>query len=277
MQDKSLFKNLWRGIKDRVSGLFYNPYKKAGLNWLTVKYYKHASPGKIRKHKLFANSVYFKNPAEFLHGIDEIFIQELYRQTLPEQPLILDCGANIGLSVIYFKRMYPDAKVIAFEPDDENFALLKKNVESFRLKDVSLVNKAVWTEDTSLNFISEGSMSSRIDSSQNSRSGNKIEAINLGNFLDKKIDFLKMDIEGAEYEVIRSAEAKLNMVTNLFLEYHGKYNEITQLTDLFSILTKNGFTYYIKEAAEIYPTPFIQTDKNRSEYDIQLNIFCFRV
>ncbi|MCB0775922.1 MAG: FkbM family methyltransferase [Chitinophagaceae bacterium] len=277
MQDKSLFKNLWRGIKGRIAGLFYNPYKKAGLNWVTVKYYKHLAPGKLRQHKLFNKTVFFKNPAEFLHGIDEIFIQELYKQTLPEQSLILDCGANIGLSVIYLKRKYPDAKVIAFEPDDENFSLLKKNVASCELKDVSLVNKAVWTENTVLNFISEGTMSSKIDNSQESGTGNKIEAINLGDFLDKKIDFLKIDIEGAEYAVLKSAGAKLNMVTNLFLEYHGKYTEIAQLTDLLSILTKSGFTYYIKEAAEIYPTPFLRTNKNRSEYDVQLNIFCFRV
>ena len=62
----------------------------------------------------------------------ELFGQEIYKfQTDSEIPYILDCGANIGLSVIYFKKLFPNAKIVAFEPDKKIFDYLKFNINSF--------------------------------------------------------------------------------------------------------------------------------------------------
>jgi predicted O-methyltransferase YrrM len=60
-----------------------------------------------------------------------IFLKaKIYRfNSLITKPLILDCGANVGVSVLYFKRLYPDAEIIAFEPDEDVFAILKQNYE----------------------------------------------------------------------------------------------------------------------------------------------------
>ena len=275
MQDNSLIKNLRNGVCKRMNNSFRNPYREVNLNWLKLKYYKHLPPGKIRKHSMFGKWLYFQRPTELLHGLREIFIDNLYKQLLPKDPFIIDCGANIGLSIIYMKRLYPGARIVAFEPDKDNYELLRLNVESFGFKDVELRKEAVWTEDTILNFTNEASMSSRIENSLTADTV-KVDAIRLRDQIVRKVDFLKMDIEGAEFAVLSDLGEKLDMISNLFIEYHGTYGQVAELTSLFTIITQSGFSYYIKEAAEIYKTPFIREKNPQIPFDVQLNIFCFR-
>ena len=106
-----------------------------------------------------------------MHGINEIFVEGIYKQQLQPRPFIIDCGANIGLSVIYMKSLYPQATIIAFEPDEKNFELLKTNMRNFEFEQVEIRQEAVWIENTTLQFASEGSMSSRI---QDDLNGNTI-------------------------------------------------------------------------------------------------------
>ena len=76
--------------------------------------------------------------------INEIFNDEIYSiDHVQKAPLIIDCGANIGLSLIYFKLIRPQSKIIAFEPDIESFKTLKRNVSLHGFLDVILFNKAV--------------------------------------------------------------------------------------------------------------------------------------
>ena len=116
-------------------------------------------PASIR---LFGKDLHFINATELLHGLKEIFVDEIYKQELPAQPYIIDCGANIGLSVIYMKRRHPDAEILAFEPDEENFLLLTKNIQSFGFENVHLKKEAVWIEDKILNFSAKGSTESKL-------------------------------------------------------------------------------------------------------------------
>jgi len=275
MQKKSLVKNLWSGIGKRLLSMTTNPYNKVGLNWLQLKYYKHLPAGKLRKHKLFGNDVYFHSAQEFLYGLKEIFLEEVYKQNLSPQPFVIDCGANIGLSIIYMKQHFPDAEIIAFEPDEKNFALLTRNVSSFNFKHVDSRKEAVWIENTFLNFSNEGSMSSKIEA-DNRANSNKVKAVRLKDLLTRDVDFLKIDIEGAEYRVLTDIEEKLSLVKNLFLEYHGTFDQNRELTTIFDMLSANGFHYYIKEAAAIHEHPFLKRKSISTSYDIQLNIFCFR-
>jgi FkbM family methyltransferase len=271
----NFFGNLAAGLQKRVKVLFHNPYREVNLNWVTQKYYKHLPAGKIRKHRLFGKPFYFSSPAELLHGFHEIFIDQIYRQVFNDSPYIIDCGANIGLSVIYLKQLCPEATIVAFEPDDSNFGLLEKNIKSFGFSSVILRNEAVWVEDTMTQFSNEGSMSSRIEAAPTGQS-KLIKAIRLNNWLDRKIDFLKIDIEGAEYRVLKDCADGLRYVKNLFVEYHGSFSQSAELSDLFNLFSEKGFSYYIKEATNIYSTPFIRKKNPDVQHDIQLNIFCFR-
>jgi FkbM family methyltransferase len=222
------------------------------------------------------NKTHFSSPFWFLHSIEEIFIDEVYKfSPLRKDALILDCGANIGLSVLYFKQICPAAKIIAFEADPFVFELLEKNIKESALSDVDLLNKAVWTEDTVLEFDAEGGLGGRLGLGE-VEIKNKIDVktIRLRDYLDQKVDFLKIDIEGAEYNVLKDCVDKLHNVENLFLEYHILPTEEQNLDEILLWLRNAGFRYYIKEAWENQKYPFVS--KKGTVYEMQLNISCYR-
>lgn len=276
MANKTFLKNISRGIRNKVVQLLSNPYKEINLNWFKIKFYKHLPAGKIKKHLLFGKPLFFTDSIQLVSGLEEIFIEKSYFQKLQETPFIIDCGANIGLSVIYMKRQYPNAEIIAFEPDETNFHLLSENIKSFGFNKVTLCKQAVWIENKVLKFSNESSMSSKIDSG-NGENSIKVNAIKLKDILVRDIDFLKIDIEGAEYEVLKDIENKLYLVQNLFIEYHGTFEKNAELVEMLDIINKSGFKFYIKEAAPLYDYPFYRIKKSTIEYDVQLNIFCFRL
>jgi len=275
MADKSFFRNIIKGSKNKIKFILHNPYKKINLNWFKIKYYKHLSPGKIKTHILFGKKLSFFDPVQLVSGLTEIFIDEAYKMQLADCPYILDCGANIGLSVIYIKKQHPNAEIVAFEPDDMNYSLLAENMKSFGYTDVTIRKEAVWINNTQIYFSNEGSMSSKIER-ENSSNTTEVKAIRLKDFLTRKVDFLKIDIEGAEYTVLNDIAGELHFVKNMFLEYHGTFSQNAELTKLFSIISNCGFNYYIKEAAPLYHFPFLRTGTPSVGYDVQLNIFCFR-
>lgn len=275
LQNKSFISNLTVGINKRLGRLVSNKYKKVNMNWLDLKYYKHLANGKERTHKMLGNLFHFTSPAEFMHGIQEIFIDDIYAIDLGKAPLILDCGANIGMSVLYLKNNHPDATIWAFEPDATNFELLEKNIRSFALSNVILYKEAVWIEDGEISFSGESSMSSKIDEGMPNEKRNTVACCRLKKHMNQKIDLLKIDIEGAEYKVLNDIKENLHWVSNMFLEYHGSFEQNNELCEILQWIQDAGMKFYIKEAAPVYPTPFKRA-LHRPPYDVQLNIFCFR-
>lgn len=273
-----IISNFWKGIAYRIKQIFFNRYKMVGLSRLQVKMLKHAGNDKKIKNIIFLGKRFaFCNGREFLHGVDEIFINEIYKSKLSDAPIIFDCGANIGLSVLYFKMQNPQAKIIAFEPDKENFEILSSNINAFNFNDISLRKDAVWIENTELNFQTDGTMGSKLvaDNACNNQT-NIVNAIRLKELITMPIDMLKIDIEGAEFEVLKDIIDKLHLVKNIFLEYHGSYNQNNELNEILQILTLKGFSYYIKEATPVYNHPFIKNKAPNYPYDVQLNIFGFK-
>lgn len=220
--------------------------------------------------KFKANSAFW-----FIHGLRELFIDETYKfNSLTDDPYIIDCGANTGLSVLFFKRLYPKSKIVAFEPDSKIFEILKENISQYNLKEVKLENKAVWKNNDGINFLASGGVGGHINDNI-SENTIFIPTFRLKDLLDKKVDFLKIDIEGAEYEVIRDCAEKLDNVENIFIEYHSEEKNEQMLDEILKILKEAGFKYYIKEAWNNQPKPF--TNERNNLYDLQLNIFGYRL
>ncbi|MBP7555181.1 MAG: FkbM family methyltransferase [Chitinophagaceae bacterium] len=275
MSSNSLSGNLIRGAKNLVQKKIKNPFQKVGWSWFTVKKLKHLPNRPGQTVNFLDKTIHFYSPAELVHGVTEIFVQELYAQKLGGSPYIIDCGANIGLSVIYIKKMYPGAQIVAFEPDPVNFDLLNKNVKNFNLDSVELKKEAVWIADTTLNFDGEGSMSSKISEEQG-KGANLVKACRLRDYLNRTVDFLKIDIEGAEYAVLKDCHDQLKLVNNLFLEYHGSFKQGPELIEMLQWIEQAGFVFYIKEATTVFATPFSRQKTGMVPYEVQLNIFCFR-
>lgn len=163
-------------------------------------------------------------------------------------PTILDCGANIGVSVLRYKALYPKAHVIAFEPDPTIYKVLAKNVQQNQLADVQTIQAAVWTEQTELQFYSYRNNNSQsghlnYDSSDNlvARDLINVPTISLADYLDEPVDLLKLDIEGAERDVLRTCAPKLGNVQQIMLEVHYHVHDPDFLIDILQILKDAQF------------------------------------
>lgn len=95
--------------------------------------------------------------------------------------------------------------------------------------------------------------------------------------LVEPIQFLKIDIEGAENVVLPDISTELWKVQNLFVEYHGDPNQNQKVSSILDIIQKAGFKYFITQAHPYPPAhPFIISEYEKYTYDLQLNIFCYR-
>jgi FkbM family methyltransferase len=158
------------------------------------------------------------------------------------QPRILDCGANIGISVLNYKRKYPDSKITAFEPDPNIIPVLRNNLMNNNASDVEIVEAAVWVNDGVSQFFCEGADGSKlVTDSQNYQNLVKVPTVNLEKFINQPIDLIKMDIEGAEFDVIPHIEHKLHYVQNLLIECHFNTDEMGKFSRLLNVLANSGF------------------------------------
>ncbi len=177
-----------------------------------------------RKHHLRLNST---DPLVWF----SVFIQEDYGANLPFEPrVIVDAGAYTGLSAIYFANRYPGAKIIALEPDPENFRLLTRNVGAYDR--IRPVHAALWFEDTELALYRrpEGHWASTIHAaslaSGYAKADRPIPAMRIETLMSRfavpEIDVLKVDIEGAEKEVFEHSSAWIDRVGAIFIETHDR-------------------------------------------------------
>ncbi len=259
--------NLISSAKNFTNNLFS---KKSNVNLAELYRYTKGTTTLFEKPFEYADFASFK----FIH--EEIFKKEIYKfYTINPKPYIIDAGANIGLSIIYFKMMYPDAEITAFEPDDTIFNVLQKNISSFNLKDVKLIKKGLWNEETILNFFSEGADGGRIAITEDKNKLIKIETVRLREFINRPVDFLKIDIEGAETNVLTDCIDLLPNVERIFVEYHSFVNEPQHLHTLLSSLSTSGFRYYIQHIGVYSNKPFVKLE-NYLRMDLQLNIYAFK-
>ena len=148
-----------------------------------------------------------------------------------DNPVILDCGANIGISAIHYKQLFPNAHITCFEPDPRACELLRRNLLANHITDVEVVEKALWTNNGRAEFFSEGADANRIISQPNkarqltalapSAKQCTVETVRLADYLAKGMfDLVKLDIESAEAEVIVDCGDTWRNVSNLVIEFH---------------------------------------------------------
>ena len=263
-----------KAIKQKFIKIFNSPYRKVGIGFITEKIIKHSNNEKLKSIHILGHKTWYKNSHELLHSLDELFFSEIYKfKSTKEAVHILDCGSHIGLSILYFKNLYKNAIIKGFEPDNENYELLNKNIQEWQFDKVTIEKAAVWTVNGEVNFNQGKGMSSQI--TETIAKGHSTKCIRLKDCINEEIDFLKMDIEGAEYNVLMDVEEKLGLIKNIFIEYHGNLSENKKLVEILQLLERNGFQYYIKEAIENYKTPFYREEFNVA-FEVQLNIFAFQ-
>jgi len=142
---------------------------------------------------------------------------------------IIDAGANIGCSAVDFARRYPEARIIAVEPDASNFALLQTNTAAY--SNITVMNAALWAQDSQLVVEDTGqgkwAMRAAMPKAVSAQDLQTVRGVSLTTlkreFNLDVIDILKVDIEGGELEVFRSGTSTLDTVNVLMIECHDRW------------------------------------------------------
>lgn len=185
----------------------------------------------------------------------DAFETKIFCQSLKVGDVVVDVGAHIGFYTLLAAKIVGEAgKVYAFEPDSKNFSLLTKNVAANGYKNVILVNKAVSnkTGQAKLFIHPENTGDHRLYSAGDSRVSKTIETVSLDDYFansSEKIDFIKLDIQGFEYQALSGSKKTISKQKNLKMitEFwpYGLAKSGDSANKLLSLLKELGFKLFI--------------------------------
>jgi FkbM family methyltransferase len=182
--------------------------------------------------------------------LNEILADQDYAfPTSCRNPRIIDCGAHCGVAVYFFKSRYPDAVITCFEPLESLRSLLHKNILANEYENVDVQPYALAGGEGKAKFYTvqrdsmAGSLGTRRQEYEDDLIEIEVTTVRLSDYLNEPVQMLKLDVEGAELEVLCECRHKLGMVENIFVEYHedgaNKYDG--KLPRVLSILDEAGF------------------------------------
>jgi len=182
--------------------------------------------------------------------------KDYYFSSTREDPFIIDCGSNIGISILFFKHLYPKSKILGIEADPTTIPFLKKNISVNHLENVTLLEGALSNTPGTITFYS-AAPGAVVNSTVTHRGkAIEVEAILLSDYIEEEVDFLKIDIEGAEPMVIQNLfeSGKIRLIKKMVVEYdHHLSAEENSFSQILSWLEKSNFEYQINAP---YKFPF---------------------
>lgn len=221
---------------------------KGIICYLCHRYTNQVIHFKTRKNRRFPYEIKIRTNTSDLQCLRQVIIDQEYNVDIqPEPKVIIDAGANIGLSSVYFAEKYPDAKIYAIEPDNSNFKQLLENVVEY--KNVIPINTGLWHKACILNVYDCGLGEWGIQVSDKQMRGKKLSEIHaisidalIKKYNIKNIDFLKLDIEGSEKNVLNNASTWIDKVNTMAVETHDRM--VDGCTDALMEIAKH---FYKKE------------------------------
>lgn len=221
--------------------------------WLRV-FILHRFDSGRRTAKVAGFKVKFLNFNILSHLFKELFIEnEYYFTTEKSNPYIIDCGSNIGMSILYFKMMYPESRIVGFEPGDEAFLCLEENVKNNLLKFVTVHKVALSDREGYTDFYYDpedpGSLYMSTIQERFPKQKRRVKVSLLSKYINEEIDFLKIDTEGAELDILQELNnaGKLTFIRQMVIEYHHHINKsFDDLSRILVVLEKCGFGYQIE-------------------------------
>ncbi|MDZ4330234.1 MAG: FkbM family methyltransferase [Flavobacterium sp.] len=164
-------------------------------------------------------------------------------------PVILDLGSNIGLTIAHMKQIYPTSKIIGYEMNRENYLLAKRNTKFY--DNVIVVNTAVWIEDATVTYRNTANYDSYTILNDTGKKDTdeliEVASLKLSSIITNHnlthIDYLKMDIEGAEKAILESEDLSwMDKVGAMNIEMHLDQNN--DLSKFLAIIENKGFTVW---------------------------------
>ncbi|MBI2890640.1 MAG: FkbM family methyltransferase [Nitrospirae bacterium] len=234
-----------------------NDRVRSRLKYLGLKYRYllewYAFRREPTQRKIEGHQIHFLEHHTFLLMFGEIFVSQTYKfEARGPKPLIIDAGSNIGMSLLYFKLLHPNARVIAFEPHPTLFDVLTRNVETNHLADVQLHRKALADRLGTVDFFAypdrPGALTPSLLRSRGGGNRFRVEAVPLSDHISGEVDFLKLDVEGAEHLVLQDLDrtGKLTLIRQAVIEYHHHAEPgEDRLSEILSLLERNGYGYQV--------------------------------
>lgn len=205
----------------------FTHYKALGLEGLFLLFKRYFKMFKVFEVKIpkCKFPILLRNNTTDITVFYQVFLAQSYNLNYGLNPkTIIDCGANIGLSAVYFANRFPEAKIIAIEPEASNYKLLESNTKKYN--NIFCVESGVWNKSTNL-IIKEKGLGNWGFVVEEVPYSNKetIPAISINDILERygieEIDILKIDIEGSEKEVFEeNFEKWLGKTKVLIIELH---------------------------------------------------------
>ncbi|MBN2301158.1 MAG: FkbM family methyltransferase [Lentisphaerae bacterium] len=194
-------------------------------------------------------SMHYPDEEIWLHQISDIFCNDCYGVgRLSDDSTVVDVGANIGAFTLFVKWMWPNSNIIAVEPECTNLKYLRENLA--HCTNLTIFEKAVSTSEgtTKLNGKRSDAMRTGADN------GVSVGTVPLSSLLTGVVQLLKIDAEGAELDILRSAGKGLRLVERVVIEYHRYRNNPTMISSLIEVLETQGFNRFrITDEKEFQP------------------------
>ena len=183
----------------------------------------------------------YPSPSSLLAFLDYVAFRRMNDFVSPTAaPTIVDCGANIGYTSLWYKRQFPAARIVALEPDPVFAGMLRKNLARNGAADVEVVEAAAWIRDGRAPWLSLDVDGSRLVPS--STGGCTVATVDLRRYLDREITLLKIDVEGAEFDLVPHLAPSLARVEQALIECHVlAQQDYSRVAGVLDVLRACGF------------------------------------
>ena len=258
---KNSFLNIYqKSIKKMSKGRGF------GKNPIVKKILKNIEGNLKTEFAEVQGSKMFLDPGDSLdlsiNGVYGELDTKIIREEIHEGDIVIDVGANIGYYTLIFAQLVgKSGKVIAFEPESKNFEILKKNIEINNYDNVIVEQKIVSEKCGKMKlYVSDSDIvGHRIQQMKNLKNFIEVESVTLDDYmeklhLDKKVNFIKIDVEGAEPKVLEGSNKILeeNDQLKIFTEFNRevvkKYD--IEPKEMIDLLYRNGFKIYLPNYKE---------------------------
>jgi FkbM family methyltransferase len=202
----------------------------------------------------------------------QVLVTREYEAEFRKRPrVIVDAGANIGLTAVFYANKYPEATIVAIEPEVSNFQILRKNTEPYR--NITALQAALWKANGYITLIDPGRghygfcTIDRTDTLDCATTHETIAAVTVDRLMEdlnlRFIDVLKIDIEASEKEVFETPAAWIDRVGVIVIELHdnlrsGCARSVYSATKNFEVEWRNGETVFLAK------TEYADVDLSRS-------------
>ncbi len=205
-----------------------------------------------------------------LRYLEAEWMRYLYREVFAEReywfatdnphPVILDCGSNIGMAILFFKSLYPEARITAFEPAPWACSAIEETLRANALTNVTVHNAALAESEGTLDLFHDpshpGSAVMSVFRERMNGDTVRVPSVRLSRYVTGAVDFLKLDVEGSELAVLRdlAASGTIARIRQMVIEVHHHMSPaVDNLSECLALLESNGFGYQLTSAPVFTP------------------------